>query len=69
MERIARIGGEPSTQPASAAYSPPRLTVIGTVADLTLTHDDWITKCWPYVNKTIGPPDFFTFIPVTSCSP
>lgn len=49
-------------------YEPPALTVIGTVGERTLTHEDWRTKCWPYVNKTIGPPDYFTFIPVTSCS-
>ena len=43
-------------------YEPPFLFTVGTVAGLT---QNW---CVPVVNKTIGPPDYFVYIPVTTCS-
>jgi len=49
------------------AYEPPALKVVGSVYGLTLESrpDGW---CIPVIHKTIGPPDFVNFIPVTSCS-
>ncbi len=46
------------------AYAPPALTVLGSLHDVTLTGYEW--PClW---KKTIGPPDYVNWIPVTNCS-
>jgi hypothetical protein len=47
------------------AYEAPALTTVGTVASLTQSHQGW---CVPVVEKTIGPPDYFVWIPITTCS-
>ena len=48
---------------ARRAYEPPALTVLGSFAELTLTGD------WPCLwNKTIGPPDYVNWIPISNCS-
>ena len=48
---------------APAAYERPVVTVVGTVHALTLNGD------WPCLwNKTIGPPDYFSWIPISNCS-
>jgi hypothetical protein len=44
------------------AYEAPALTTVGTVATLT---QSW---CVPVLEKTIGPPDYFVCIPITTCS-
>jgi hypothetical protein len=46
------------------AYEAPALTTVGTVASLT-QHQGW---CVPVLEKTIGPPDYFVWIPITTCS-
>ena len=46
------------------AYEPPALTVLGSLHELTQNGGDW--PClW---KKTIGPPDYVNWIPVTNCS-
>ena len=45
-------------------YEPPALTVLGSLHELTQTSGNW--PClW---KKTIGPPDYVSWIPVTNCS-
>jgi hypothetical protein len=56
------LGGALTRDP----YEPPALRVVGSLHDLTQTgrHQD-IPCFW---TKTIGPPDYFTFIPIANCS-
>lgn len=45
-------------------YQAPALTVLGTLHEMTLTGGDW--PClW---KKTIGPPDYVNWIPISNCS-
>lgn len=53
---------------ASAAYEPPKLHVVGSVTELTEWHRRPRRK-FCFWNKTIGPPDYWAWIPVTNCSP
>jgi hypothetical protein len=46
------------------SYQPPELTVLGTLHELTLGR----FPCIPVLEKTIGPPDYVNWIPVTTCS-
>jgi hypothetical protein len=46
-------------------YEPPALRVVGSLHDLTQTGRQDIPCFW---TKTIGPPDYFTFIPIANCS-
>ena len=46
------------------SYQPPELTVLGTLHELTLGN----FPCIPVLQKTIGPPDYVNWIPVTTCS-
>lgn len=60
--------GEGSLDPEQAGpYEPPALRVVGSLHELTQTgggqHD--FPCIW---KKTIGPPDYFTFIPIANCS-
>jgi hypothetical protein len=55
--------GKDGEQPLG--YEPPALKIVGSVYMLTLGSPGW---CVPVIKKTIGPPDFVNFIPVTSCS-
>jgi len=48
------------------SYEAPRLTALGSFYDLTLWGKDNPPPC--VFNKTLGPPDFFTFIPIANCS-
>ncbi len=50
---------------ARTSYHPPQLTVLGSVHELTLG-GSW--PCIPVLEKTIGPPDYVNWIPVTTCS-
>ena len=44
-------------------YEPPRLTVLGSLHELTQTQE------WPCLwKKTIGPPDYVNWIPIANCS-
>jgi hypothetical protein len=43
-------------------YEAPALRTLGTVHELTEAGD----KC--FLNKTIGPPDFVNWIPISNCS-
>jgi hypothetical protein len=43
-------------------YEPPTVVTVGTVSELT---QSW---CVPVFDKTIGPPDYFVNIPITTCS-
>jgi len=48
----------------AVVYEPPTLSVLGSLHELTQTGGDW--PClW---KKTIGPPDYVNWIPVTNCS-
>lgn len=47
------------------AYEPPALSVVGSLHELTQTGNHDIPCFW---TKTIGPPDYFTFIPIANCS-
>jgi hypothetical protein len=48
------------------AYSPPTLTVLGSLHDVTLTGGGYEWPClW---KKTIGPPDYVNWIPIANCS-
>lgn len=51
---------------ARQPYEPPTLRVVGSLHELTQTGDYDIPCFW---TKTIGPPDYFTFIPIANCSP
>ena len=46
-------------------YEPPALRVVGSLHELTQTGQGDIPCLW---TKTIGPPDYFTFIPIANCS-
>ena len=46
-------------------YEPPALRIVGSLHELTLTGKHDIPCFW---TKTIGPPDYFTFIPIANCS-
>ena len=46
----------------SLRYEPPAVVTVGTVSELT---QSW---CVPVLEKTIGPPDYFVCIPITTCS-
>jgi hypothetical protein len=49
--------------PHETHYEPPRLQILGTLHELTQTTE------WPCLwKKTIGPPDYVNWIPVTNCS-
>jgi hypothetical protein len=49
--------------PVTSSYEPPRLAVLGTLYELTLSGD------WPCVfSKTIGKPDYWQRIPISNCS-
>lgn len=50
---------------AGAQYEPPALRVVGSLHALTQTSGHDIPCFW---TKTIGPPDYFTFIPIANCS-
>jgi len=47
-------------------YEPPTLRTLGTLHELTEAGGGWSDKC--FANKTIGPPDFFHWIPIANCS-
>jgi hypothetical protein len=47
------------------AYEPPALRAVGSLHELTQTGKHEIPCFW---TKTIGPPDYFTFIPIANCS-
>ena len=47
-------------------YEPPALRVVGSLHDLTQTGSRQDIPC--FWTKTIGPPDYFTFIPIANCS-
>lgn len=47
----------------STTYEPPALRVVGSLHELT--QQGQLPCVW---NKTIGPPDYFTFIPISNCS-
>ena len=47
------------------AYEAPTLRIVGSLHELTLSGHD-IPCLW---NKTLGPPDYWTFIPIANCSP
>ncbi|MGZ8783266.1 MAG: hypothetical protein ACXWZB_07180 [Gaiellaceae bacterium] len=56
------------TEPlAVPAYEAPTLSVVGSLHGLTQTgnYPKDIPCFW---TKTIGPPDYFTFIPIANCS-
>jgi hypothetical protein len=60
---MATVTGEAKTAAPVAAYEPPALRVVGSLHGLTQSSD------FPCVwKKTIGPPDYFTFIPIANCS-
>ena len=46
-------------------YEPPALRVVGSLHELTQQGQQDIPCFW---TKTIGPPDYFTFIPIANCS-
>ena len=46
-------------------YEPPALRVVGSLHELTQNGQHDIPCFW---TKTIGPPDYFTFIPIANCS-
>jgi hypothetical protein len=46
-------------------YERPALRVVGSLHELTQTGQHDIPCFW---TKTIGPPDYFTFIPIANCS-
>ncbi len=46
-------------------YEPPALRVVGSLHELTQQGQHDIPCFW---TKTIGPPDYFTFIPIANCS-
>jgi hypothetical protein len=46
-------------------YEPPALHVVGSLHELTQSGQHDIPCFW---TKTIGPPDYFTFIPIANCS-
>lgn len=48
------------------AYEAPTLRIVGSLHELTLTGGHDIPCLW---NKTLGPPDYWTFIPIANCSP
>lgn len=51
------------------AYEPPALRVLGSLHELTLTGGSGGSYDFPCIwTKTIGPPDYFTFIPIANCS-
>jgi hypothetical protein len=51
---------------ASSEYAPPALIELGTAHELTLTGSGGSFPClW---HKTIGPPDYVSWIPITRCS-
>jgi hypothetical protein len=47
-------------RPTTHEYERPALRVVGSLHELTQAPCVW--------NKTIGPPDYFTFIPISNCS-
>ncbi len=59
---MAEAGGESA---AAKRYEPPALAVVGSLHELTLTGGKDFPCFW---TKTIGPPDYFTFIPIANCS-
>lgn len=54
---------------AAAAYDPPTLRVVGSISELTEWHRPPNRRPFCFWRKTIGPPDYFAWIPVTNCSP
>jgi hypothetical protein len=48
-------------------YEAPALQVLGSMQSLTQTGSRW-DGCFDLINKTIGPPDYFTLIPIANCS-
>ena len=46
-------------------YEAPALRVVGSLHELTQAGQHDIPCFW---TKTIGPPDYFTFIPIANCS-
>ena len=60
----ARTGDAPTAAPV-ASYEPPALRVVGSLHELTQSGEHDFPCIW---KKTIGPPDYFTFIPIANCS-
>ena len=54
-----------STLGLRGQYEPPALHVVGSLHELTQAGQHDIPCFW---TKTIGPPDYFTFIPIANCS-
>ena len=54
-----------STVEGATQYEAPALRVVGSLHELTQAGQHDIPCFW---TKTIGPPDYFTFIPIANCS-
>jgi hypothetical protein len=50
-----------------SGYEAPALEVLGSMHSLTQVGRGW-DGCFDPINKTIGPPDYFTLIPIANCS-
>jgi hypothetical protein len=48
-----------SAKGSGEAYEAPRITVLGTVTELTE---------WCVFGKSLGTPDYFDHVPITNCS-
>ncbi len=46
-------------------YEPPQIREVGSLHELTQSGEHDFPCVW---KKTIGPPDYFTFIPIANCS-
>jgi hypothetical protein len=58
---MSEVGG--STR--QRLYEPPALRAVGSLRELTQAGQHDVPCFW---TKTIGPPDYFTFIPIANCS-
>ena len=54
-----------STVEGATQYEAPALRAVGSLHELTQAGQHDIPCFW---TKTIGPPDYFTFIPIANCS-
>jgi hypothetical protein len=57
---------EPGGALTQDRYEPPALRVVGSLHGLTQAGSHHDIPC--FWTKTIGPPDYFTFIPIANCS-
>ena len=61
---VSGLSGETAANLRST-YEPPTLHVVGSLHGLTQSGEHDFPCIW---KKTIGPPDYFTFIPIANCS-